>query len=290
MKKILCWLLAFLLAGTLALFGISYACSRAVDPGLKEGGAVASDSVQQMEMNLIREKVEELAPIYGFSAETAMKVITPEKIAEMNRQTALWWNGILTNGQAGEAPAFGTEELGNAFKADLSSDGSSKEETPGEDADLRVSDAANAVSESILRIVLPLRLPIIGKGLSEAAARVDLGNIIRFLLGIRWAALALCALLAGLIALLESRKLRMSLPYIGSAMGAAVLVIAAALVLYAMTGIDSLIAGASPSLSAQYGGVINSAAIPLFIYMALLLIGCIICLILCRRPHEAKAD
>ena len=285
MKKVLCWLLAFLLAGSLALYGVSFACARAVEPGMKEGGTPVSDSVQRMEMNLIREKIEALAPIYDFSAKTAMKVVTDEKIAEMNRQAALWWNGILVNGEPGEVPAFNTEELTGAFAADIVAAGGSDE-----DAELRAADAANAVSESILRIVLPLRLPIVGRGLSEASARVDLGNIIRFLTGIRWAALAVCALLAGLIALLESRKLRMSLRYIGSAMGAAVLVIAACLVLYALSGVDPLIAGASPSLAAQYGALVNSAAIPLFLYTALLLAGCIACLILFRRPHEAKAD
>ena len=99
MKKVLCWLLAFLLAGTLALFGISFACARAVEPGLREGGTPVSEGVQRVEMNLVREKIEELAPIYGFSAETAMKVVTEEKLAEMNRQAALWWNGILVNGR-----------------------------------------------------------------------------------------------------------------------------------------------------------------------------------------------
>jgi hypothetical protein len=73
-------------------------------------------------------------------------------------------------------------------------------------------------------------------------------------------------------------------------MGAAVLVTAACLVLYALSGVDPLIAGASPSLSAQYGALVNSAAIPLFLYTALLLAGCIVCLVLFRRPHEAKAD
>lgn len=285
MKKILCWLLAFLLTGTLALFGFSYVCSRAVEPGLKEGGTAVSDSVQRMEMELIRDKIAELAPIYEFSAETAMEYITPEKLAEMNEQAAAWWNHLLVNGEAADAPVYDTEELAGAFMEDIMPDGSDLEEP-----ELRAADSANAVAESILRIVLPLRLPVISIGLGKAAERVDIANIIRFLLGIRWAALALCALLAGLIALLESRKLRMSLRYIGSAMGAAVLVIFAGCVLYAMTGIDRLIAGASPSLSAQYGSLLNSAAIPLFIYTGLLLIGCIVCLIFCRRTHEAKAD
>ena len=242
-----------------------------------------------MEMELIREKIAELAPIYEFSAETAMEYITPDKVAEMNEQAASWWNGLLTNGEAGEAPVFDTEELVSAFTEDLMPAGSDQEEPDGE-AELRASDSANAIAGSVLRIVLPLRLPVISIGMGKAAERVDVGNIIRFLLGIRWAALALCALLAGLIALLESRKLRMSLKYIGSAMGAAVLVIIAGCVLYVLTGVDRLIAGASPSLSVQYGSLLNSAMIPLFIYTGVQFIGCIVCLILCRRPYETKAD
>ena len=289
MKRFLCWFLALLLTGFLVLFGISYAVSQVVEPGTREGGAVASDSIQKMELALIQKKIEELAPIYGFSAETAMKYVTPEAVGEMNRQTAVWWNSILVNGEATDAPAFGTDEMAAAFLKDAAPAGGEEGETD-EAAELRATEAANAVGESILRIILPLRLPIVGKGLTEAAARVDLGNVIRFLLGIRWAALAMCALLAGLIALLESRKLRESLKYIGSAMGAAVLVLAACCVLYVLSGVDPLIAGASMSLSLQYGSLLNGAAVRLFIYAGVLLAGCVICLILYRRQYEAKAD
>ena len=289
MKKILCWLLAFLLTCTLALFGFSYVAARAVEPALKDGGTPVDGNVQQLELQLIRKKIDELAPIYQFSADTAMKYVTAEKLAEMNDQAARWWNTLLTSGEAGEAPAFDTEEMLNAFMTDATPAGSG-EEGPGEEAELRATDAANAVAESILRIVLPMRLPVIGIGTGKAAERVDVGNVVRFLTGIRWAALALCALLAGLIALLESRKLRMSLKYIGSAMGAAVLVMAAGVALYMLTGIGPLISGASPSLALQYDALLNGALIRLLVYAVILLAGCITCLIFCRRTHEAEAD
>ena len=289
MKKLICWFLALLLTGTLALFGFSYIAGRAVDPALREGGTAVSDKVQQIELQLIREKIDELAPIYGFSAETAMEYVTSQKLAEMNDQAALWWNNLLTNGEGGEAPVFDTGEMMNAFIADAAPAGRGEEE-PSEEAELNAADAANAVAEGILRIVLPMRLPVIGIGANKAAERVDVGNVIRFLTGIRWAALASCALLAGLIALLESRKLRMSLKYIGAAMGAAVLVMAGGAVLYYLSGVEPLIAGASPSLSVQYGSLMSGAAIRLIVYAVILLAGCIVCLIFCRRTHEAKTD
>ena len=287
MKKILCWFLALLLTGTLALFGVSHFGAKLVEPGLREGGTTVSGSVQEAEMELIRKKAAELADVYGFSAETAMQFITPEKLAAMNDEAALWWNSLLANGVEGEAPAFDTDEMAAAFVKEMPAEGSAE---TGEEPEVLAAEAANAVGRSILRIVLPLRLPVISKGLTEAASRVDIANVIRFLTGIRWAALALCALLAGLIALLESRKLRNSLKYIGSAMGAAVLVLAGGCVLYVLSGIDPLIAGASMSLSVQYGSLLNGAALWLFIYAALLLIGCVACLILCRRTHEADTD
>ena len=73
-------------------------------------------------------------------------------------------------------------------------------------------------------------------------------------------------------------------------MGAAVLVLAACCVLYVLSGVDPLIAGASMSLSLQYGSLLNGAAVRLFIYAGVLLAGCVICLILYRRQYEAKAD
>ena len=288
MKKILCWFLALLLTGTLALFCFSYVCAQAVAPALREGGTAVSDEVQREEMQLIKSRITELASIYEFSADTAMKYVTAEKLAEMNRQAAVWWNSLLTTGEAGEAPALDTEELTAAFEADLTPAGGEAELS--EDQQLLAADSANAVAESVLRVVLPMRLPLVGIGTEKAAERVDVGNVIRFLTGIRWAALALCALLAGLIALLESRKLRMSLKYIGSAMGASVLVLAGGAVLYALTGIGSLIAGASPGLDIQYGHVLSGAMIRLIVCAVILAAGCVVCLILCRRTHEAETD
>ena len=95
MKKILCWLLAFLLTCTLALFGFSYVAARAVDPALKEGGTPVDGFVQKLELQLIRNKIDKLAPIYQFSADTAKKYVTAEKVAEMNDQAARWWSRVL---------------------------------------------------------------------------------------------------------------------------------------------------------------------------------------------------
>ena len=73
-------------------------------------------------------------------------------------------------------------------------------------------------------------------------------------------------------------------------MGASVLVLAGGAVLYALTGIGSLIAGASPGLDIQYGHVLSGAMIRLIVCAVILAAGCVVCLILCRRTHEADTD
>ena len=66
-------------------------------------------------------------------------------------------------------------------------------------------------------------------------------SLVAFFMGVPWAVLALCALLAGLIALIQSRRIRGSLRYIGSAMGAAAIVIVCAAVLYLLAGVQPMI-------------------------------------------------
>ena len=285
MKKVLCYLLALFLACGFALLGVSWVGAQAVEPGLRDGGAVPGAEVQQREMQLIREKLEEMAPLYGFSAEAALQFVTPEVVADMNRQAARWWNTMLASGEAGEEPALDTEALAEVL---LKAQDSAPEDS--EEAGERAAEIAEAISGSVRKIILPLRLPIVNRGLAEAGKRVDLANVIRFLTGLYPAALALCALLAGLIALLESRRLRRCLIWIGAAAGAAVLVLAAGYAVCAASGLRQLIAEASPGLSAQFGALESGMLIRLAVYAAVLAAGCVLCLILCRRRHEAVTD
>ena len=77
-----------------------------------------------------------------------------------------------------------------------------------------------------------MRQSILEAALQKAGEKLDLPNLIAFFLGSCWAALALCAFLAGLIALAWSRQtFREALLYIGGALGAAALVMIAAALL-----------------------------------------------------------
>lgn len=286
MKKIIAWILAFLLAGALLLFCGSFLFRQAVIPAMDGDGAPVSAQVISAEKELIREGVTELAELYGFTAEPVIASVDDETLQDLNDQASMWWSSLLADGTPGPELYYDTEEL----KRILSEDPLLSE---GEDADLQAESVSEAVSRCIRRVVLPMRQEVIQLGMKEANERVDLVNIIDFFLGVPWAALAASALLAGLIALLESRKISRSLKYIGAAAGAAALVLAVAAVLAYFAGVQPMIREASRSLAVQYDSVLGGVLLRTALTVVILAAACAVSLILYGRKekqYEAAAD
>ncbi len=105
-------------------------------------------------------------------------------------------------------------------------------------------------------------------------------------MGVPWAALALCALLAGLIALIASPKAGGSLLYIGSALGGAALVLAVLMILYLAAGILPMIREASEGLAIQYQNVTAAAMLRSGILAAGMAAGCILCIARSRKNGQ----
>lgn len=283
MRKIIAILLAFLLTGTLVLFCVSLLGRQAIIPAMGEQGAPASDELIREEQEMIRKRVTTQAELYGFQAEPVLALISEETLRDLNAQASLWWNSILTYGQADNDIRWDTKELEQtiAKNAVVSEDGSA------EDAEYMAVSAAEAVKNSVIRTVLPMRQQIIQLGLQKAGDRVDLPNLITFFLGVPWAALALSALLAGLIALTGSRTVRGSLRFIGGALGAAALVLIALAVLYLCADIQPMIREASESLALMYQGTASRLTVLTGILTAALIVGGILCLALSREKDPA---
>ena len=279
MKKAVNWILAFLLTGTLAFFGISWAFRQAVAPALKDGGTPAPEALREKEMELIRGKVEELGSIYGFDAEWALKMVTPEVLENLNVQSAAWWNTLLTEGVSAEVPQWDTETIREQLSMDDSFIGNDSEE----DADRKIMQAEAAIRQAVVRTVLPMRGNLMTLIMMETGKRADLPNLIRFTTGIPFFLLALCFLLAGLIAALESRRLSGSLKYLGCAMGGGALVTLCALVLGSTLPVSGMIGEASPSLLLQYNALSSGMVLRQSVFSALLLAGCVLCLLAWRR-------
>ena len=220
MKKIIAVLLAFMLTGALILFGVSFLGRQIILPAMDEDGAQVSDAVIREEQQLAQERVTKLAGLYGFDAEPVISLIGEETIRELNSQASRWWSTLLQDGKTGETLHWDTDELEQV----LASDPRLAENNDAEREEYLELSAAEDIRNSILHMVLPMRIQVIRLGMQEIGKRIDLPNIVTFFLGVPWAALSLCVLLAGLIALLQGKKFHDAALYIGSAMGAAALV------------------------------------------------------------------
>ena len=283
MKKILAVLLAFMLTGTLILFSVSFLGRQIILPAMNEGGAQVSDAVIREEQQLARERVTRLADLYGFDAEPVVSLIGEETLRDLNSQASRWWSTVLQDGTTGESLRWDTRELEQVLASDPRL---AANKDPERDEYLEVS-AAEDLRNSILRMVLPMRVQVIRLGLQEIGKRIDLPNIITFFLEVPWAALALCALLAGLIALLQGKKFHDAALYIGSAMGGAALVLAALMALYLCAGILPMIREASAGLTIQYRSILSGTMIRAGILTAALAAGCVLCLAPKRKNRES---
>lgn len=276
MKKILAALLALLLTGALVLFCVTFTGRQVLLPAMAEDGAPVSDSLIREEQRLVRERVTAMAEKYHFEAEPVIGVITEDVLRDLNGQASRWWNTLLVDGTPGEALQWNTDALEEA----LASDAELNQMEDRDRAEYLAVSAAEDIRETVIRLVLPMRQKIIFLGMQEAGKRVDVVNVISFLMGTPWAALALSALLAGLIALLTSRKFTGAAQYIGSALGAAALVTVALIILYLCAGIEPMIQEASASLAVQYRSVASGAMIRAGILAAVMAAGCAALLIL----------
>jgi len=278
-KRVISWLLAFLLAAALILFGVSFAFRGIAAPALAEGGSVVSDDVRAREMELIREKTTSLADLYGFSPEPVIACVDENLLRDLNRQSALWWKGLVTDGVPGEAPDWDTTRLEMTLYADEQMIARYGERQAEEVA----AKACTEVIRTVNRVVLPMRTLAISAALEKIGKRIDLADLVRFLLQVPPAALAVSALLAGLIALLEGRRFSRCLRYIGAALGAAALVLVVLAILLSFSGFPGMIREASESLAVQLESLSSGLQIRQGLLVLALTAGCAGCLFLYRR-------
>ena len=283
MRKIIAVLLALLLTGTLILFSACFLGRQVILPAMREEGTQTSDAVIREEQKLVQKHVTELAELYGFQAEPVISLISEDTLRNLNAQASLWWSSILKNGQTGNDIRWDTKEL----ERTIAENAAVSERGDAENAEYMAISAAEAVKNSVIRTVLPMRQQIIQLGLQKVGDRIDLPNLITFFMGMPWALLALCVLLAGLIALAGSRTVRGSLRYTGGAMGAAALVLIAAVILYLRAGVEPMIREASESLAFIYQGTVSRLLMTGGILAAVMIIGCILCLALSRDKEHA---
>ena len=277
MKKCIAWFLAFLLTGSLILFGVCLVGRQVIAPAMGDEGAPVSESLIREEKELARERIAKLAELYGFDAEPVIAIVNDEVLQDLNSQASLWWSSVLRDGKAGKDLRWDTTELEKVLQADPAA-----QENPDE-AEYYATAVAEEIHKSIVNMVLPMRQLVFSLGLEKAEKRIDLVNVVEFFLGMPWAALALSALFAGLIALADGQPIRRALGYIGSAMGAAALVLAVIAALYLCAGILPMIQEASAGLTLQYQSVVTGSLLLTAGIVAVFAAGCVVCLLKCRE-------
>ena len=280
MKKIIAWLFALLLTGSLILFGVCLVGHQVIAPAMGDEGAPVSDSLIQEEKDLVRVRITALAELYGFNPEPVIDAVNEDVLKDLNSQASLWWSSVLRDGKAGKELRWNTKTVEKIIMEDPA-----VQENPDEAAYFAYS-VAEEIHKSIVNMVLPMRQLVFSLGLEKAGKRIDLVNIVEFFLGMPWAALALCALFAGLIALADGQPIRRVLRYIGSAMGAAALVLAVIAVLYLCAGILPMIQEASAGLTIQYQSIVTGSMLLIAGIIIVLAAGCVVCLL---KIREKKA-
>ena len=277
MKKTIAWFLAFLMTGSLILFGVCLVGRQVLAPAMGDEGAPVSESLIREEKELARERITALAELYGFDPEPVVAIVSEDVLRDLNSQASLWWSSVVRDGKAGKDLRWDTAELEKILQEDPAA-----QENPDE-AEYYASSVTEEIHKSIVNMVLPMRQLVFSLGLEKAGERIDLVNVIEFFLGLPWAALALSVLLAGLIALFDGQPIRRALRYIGSALGAAALVLAVIAVLYLCAGILPTIQEASAGLTLQYQSTVSGSLLLTAGLVVVLAAGCVLCLLKCRE-------
>lgn len=210
---------------------------------------VSSDAdLTELKMEQILLKIDSLAEQYSFDSEKLKEVITRENIAEFDQQVAMWWSGLLTKGNATEAPSFDlsfAEEL-------LDTDEHFSEGLLKYEVKEKKKGVLKELRETVENTVLPVRSQVIYAAASKLLNRFPVKSLLKVARNMTLPLLAAAFCLSGLLALVTSKKLRGSLICFGGTFGAVGLVLALIIVLFMILNIRGMIGEISGIFLRQY--------------------------------------
>ena len=247
-RRILTWVLAGLMTlcltgGTLCFFGVRNLTS----PETLERITV-DDTVIGQQIARAEEEIGELAREYHFPAELITDSLTREAFVEKNRKAAAWLTGLMTTGRSSEAPEWKLPELRDALEMNPEF---RKGRTEDEISSLAM-DATEEAEKLLTNTVLPIRSKLAQAGMNWIQRRVHVTSLVRFLSGMPGVLLAVSALLAGLIALINVRQPIRWLRVFGSALGGAAISLLLVMLFTRLVNLGGMIREASQVLAGQY--------------------------------------
>ena len=276
---VLALLLTMCLFGTqLSLMGLQVMTSA----GLHRRAALAADVVDLQTERIARD-VKKLAAEHGFDPEPILAAITRDEVEQMDRDVVDWWTGGMAEGKLGEEPVFDSAGIEKALRAD-------RDYMSGLDpllAENTLSRVAGDIGDRVRGSAVLFRDMLVEAGARIVGERVNLPQAVALLRKVPLALGLAGLLLAGLIALLMSRRIGTAGQFIGGALAACGLLAALMLLIMKMLNLRGMIAEASALLEAQYAHLAGDVTLEA-LGIALALIACGVGLMLIARRETRK--
>lgn len=254
----------------------------ATDEGLHTSIAL-NERVQAAQMERIEGAVHGLAEQYHFSPDTVMDLVTPDAIAQYNREVIAWWMQLLSDDPVTDVPEWDASEVEAAVREDALF----QENTPSTQRRSVARDGvAYEVGRAVTKAVLPVRTTLLSLALPMALERVDVPRYMRLLtLAPRVCALAAVALCVILVVLMR-RRISKALMYLGSALAATALILAGCVAAVWSLGLTAMAGEVSSLLAMQLdllgGHILLQAAVAMAVCLTA---GC---LLIAVHQHEMK--
>ena len=205
-------------------------------------------SVVDEQMGLIGDAVKMLAERYGFDADRVTEAIGRDTVEAMNREVTAWWTGILRTGSSEGSPVYHAQ----AVEETLKEDGAFLARYETYEIKETIKTVAAEIDDAVTKTVLQVRGVLMDFGLKKVTEKIDLAGLLHLMRQVPAVTGLVSLLLAGLIALLLSRRLCESLKYYGGVLGANGLLILMAYVLVRQMDPGAMIREASGRLFTQY--------------------------------------
>ena len=251
------------------------------DRELHARGALKPEALDA-QMVRIDEEIRALAAEEGFAAEDLLPLIDRAGVEQMDREFIAWWTYFAVTGKLGEEPSYPMEKGVEALQKDeawMAGVNSMMAES-------RAREIVNRAEKKVIRSGMLFRDFMLKAADRFAGSRINLPRVTRLIRQLPGLCGAAAFLLAGLIALLRSRRIQTAGQYIGGALSAAGLLALLGLGLIKALNIRGMIAEASAQLESQYAALAQTLTWETLGAAAALLILGGLCIALARKEYR----
>lgn len=213
---------------------------------LHERVALSQESIDR-QMTRIAAEISAIGETHHFDPSPVTAAVTRENVEALNRQTVAWWTGFGATGELQEPPVYHTD-----LKDVLVKDQGFMQGLEETTVNSTVEQVEARVDEAVRKSVVMVRDELIQGGLQRVTDRVDIPKVLEIIRKLPGLGAAASLLLAGLIALMMSRKIQLAGLYIGGALSGCGLLVLLTLGLLKALRLEASIGEASAALQAQY--------------------------------------